>query len=197
MKMVWHTEIDVNEKSRVLFPAEQLNILYEHCRRKLQAEYLAGESRERKAFGLIAGYREGSDLVVARCIPLLKNARQAAPYKKIMDRVMAQHAVPSETPFARRGWVADPGELLARAETLQQQGLLLLGVYHMHRVPWENDPQRDRPTELDTILGNGSRMLMFIASLVDSDRPLIRSYYEGAPEREVPIVVTATPGTLH
>ncbi len=191
--MVRNTEIEVNEKSRVLFSAEQLNVLYEHCRRKLQEKYLAGESRERKAFGLIAGYREGSDLAVARCIPLLQNVRQAEPYKKIMDRIMARHAVPSETPFAKRGWVADPGELLAQTEALQQQGLLLLGIYHMHRVPWENDPQRDRPTELDTILGAGSRMLMFIVSLVDSDRPLIRSFYEGDPGREVPIVVsTAT-----
>ena len=136
MKTVLPIEIGVNEQSQILFPAEQLNALYEHCRRKLQREYLTGESRERKAFGLIAGYREGPNLAVARCIPLLKNARQEEPYKKIMDRVMAQHAVPSETPFERRGWVADPGEMLAQTEALQQQGLLLLGVYHMHRVPW-------------------------------------------------------------
>lgn len=195
MKMVRYSEIGINEKSRVLFPTEKLNDLYEHCRRKLQAEYLAGESRERKAFGLIAGYQQGSDLAVARCIPLLKNARQTEPYKKIMDRVMAQHAVPSETPFARRGWVADPEELMAQTETLQKQGLLLFGVYHMHRVSWENDPHRDRPTELDTILGKGSKMLMFIVSLVDSNRPRIRSFYEGDPGKEVSVVVTASPGS--
>ena len=187
--MIQHTEIDIQEGSRIIFPKDLLHSLYEHCRRKLTENYLDQESRERKAFGLIAGSHEGRDLAVTQCLPLMNNARQLEPYKEFMDGIMTQHATPSETPLSKRGWVADPEELLEKTRKIQEANLLLLGTYHMHRVAWPEDPLRDRPTTLDTILGAESNMLMFIISMVKSDEPLIRAFYEGKPDKEIPIVV--------
>ena len=189
METVQLTNIDLKKNSRVIFPTGQLNAVYEHCRRKLSENYLADESHERKAFGLIAGYQADLDLKVVQCLPLLKNARQVEPYKKFMDQAMIQHAVPSETPFSKRGWVADPEELMKNTKELQQSNLLLLGIYHMHRVAWPDDPLRDMPTTLDTVLGAGSEMLIFIISLVKSEKPIIRAFYEGKPDREIPIII--------
>jgi hypothetical protein len=189
MKNAPRTKIVLKKGSRVIFPAGQLDTVYEHCRRKLSENYLANESPEQKAFGLIAGYQADLDLTVVQCLPLMKNARQVEPYKKFMDRVMVRHAVPSETPFSKRGWVADPEELMNKTKALHQKKFLLLGIYHMHRVAWPGDPLRDTPTTLDTILGAGSEMLIFIISLVKSEKPRIRAFYEGQPDREIPIVV--------
>jgi len=189
MEMVQRTKIDLNKECRIVFPAGQLNTVFAHCRRKLSENYLGNETPERKAFGLIAGYQSDLDLTVVKCMPLKKNARQVEPYKKFMDRVMEQHAVPSETPFSKRGWVADPEELMKKIKALQKENLMLLGIYHMHRVAWPDDPHRDTPTTLDTVLGAGSEMLIFIISLVKSEKPLIRAFYEGRPDSEIPIVV--------
>jgi hypothetical protein len=106
-----------------------------------------------------------------------------------MDQLMAQHAIPSETPLSKRGWVADPEELHEITRNIQEANLLLLGTYHMHRVAWPDDPLRDRPTTLDTILGADSNMMMFIISMVKSEEPLIRVFYEGKPDKEIPIVI--------
>ena len=105
------------------------------------------------------------------------------------NRALARHAVPSETPLSKRGWVAAPEELLKVIRGIQQENLLLLGSYHMHRVAWPDDPLRDTPTTLDTVLGAESNMLVFIISMVNSEEPLIRAFYEGKPDREIPIVV--------
>lgn len=186
--MAQQTKINVKQGSRVVFPAEHLQVMYEHCWRKLAENYLVDESRERKAFGLVAGNQSGLDLTVVQCLPLFKNSRKMEPYKGFMDQVMAQHAVPSETPLSKRGWVADPAELLKKLKEIKQANLLLLGTYHMHRVAWPDDPLRDSPTTLDTVLGADSSMLMFIISMVKSEEPRIRAFYEGKLEREIPIV---------
>ena len=102
---------------------------------------------------------------------------------------MAEYAIPSETPLAKRGWIADPEELLENVRIMQQENLLLLGAYHMHRVAWPDDPLRETPTTLDTILAAESRMLIFIISMVKTDQPVMRAFYEGDPDREVPILI--------
>ena len=180
---------DLKAGNRVIFPGAQLRAVYEHCRRKLDGNYHAQESREPKAFGLVAGRQSSLDLTVSRCFPLMKNARQVEPYKNFMDNVMTQHAIPSETPFSKRGWVADPEELLGRIKECQRENLLLLGAYHMHRVAWQDDPLRDTPTVLDTILAADSGMLIFIISMTKVDQPIIRAFYEGNPDMEIPISV--------
>ena len=66
---------------------------------------------------------------------------------------------------------------------------LLLGAYHMHRVAWQDDPLRDMPTALDTILAADSGMLIFIISMVKVNQPTIRAFYEGKPDLEIPIII--------
>lgn len=174
---------------RVICKADLQQSVYEHCRRKLAGDYLDQESREPKAFGLVAGMQHNQELRAVNCLPFMKNARQTQPYKKYMDEVMDTYAIPSETPISKRGWIADPDELLQKLKQIQKQGLLLLGAYHMHRVAWPGDPLRDTPTTLDTILAAESSILMFIVSMVNKDQPIMRAFYEGNPEMEVPILV--------
>lgn len=161
-----------------------------HCLRKLHGNYLPGEGRAPKAFGLIGGKITETIITVGDIIPLTRNARDCGERKAIMDKAMHRHAIASETPLDQRGWVAEPTELDAALRTLQAQGLRLLGNYHMHRVAWAHDSQRDTPTELDTVLGKDSRMLMFIIAMVNPDAPVIRAFFEGMATLELPIIIT-------
>jgi proteasome lid subunit RPN8/RPN11 len=158
-----------------------------HCRRKLNGDFIGDESAEKKAFGLVAGNKEDSRIIVKRCIALKKNARYQLPYSEYMNKILAQHAISSETELDKRGWVADPQELMEVSRECQEQGLIILGAYHMHRVAWQHDATRDTPTELDGILAAGSRMIMLIVSMVDPVKPLMRAFYEGILEQEIPI----------
>lgn len=169
----------------VLPEADRQNIL-DHCRLVLDA-YRKGEADECKAFGLICGSIADQVITVADCLPLRKNVRALPPYKELMDKVMAEHAIPSRTPLERRGWVADPAELFDLIRSCRSQGQVLLGTYHMHWVGWEHDPLRDTPTSLDAVLARESGMLMFIVSMVEPARPIIRAFYEGRKEQEVPV----------
>jgi len=175
--------------NRIFLPNFLWAEIIRHCRRKLHGDYLPGEGPAPKAFGLIGGRVDGDRLTVEVVIPLLKNARDCADQKSHMDNAMERHAVPSETPLDHRGWVAEPGELDAALAAIQQQGLRLIGNYHMHRVAWAHDQQRDTPTHLDTILGSTSRMFMFIIAMVNPDTPTIRAFFEGVQDLEVPIEI--------
>jgi hypothetical protein len=126
---------------------------------------------------------------VQRALPVKKNARDREPLKSYMDRVMAEHALPSTTPMSRRGWITAPEELMECYDLCDRENLLVLGTYHMHIVPWPGDPIRDTPTRLDTILARDSNLYSFIISMVDVDRPTIRAYYEGVTEQETPFVI--------
>lgn len=161
--------------------------MLDHCRRKLRGEYLPAEDQNLKAFGLLAGRKEGGTINVLGCYPLLRNARQSEDHREYMDKMMADFAVPSETPFAERGWVAAPEELATVLRQCRELDLVLIGSYHMHRVAWPHDPLRDTPTTLDTILGRDSRLVMFIMAMVDPDNPSLRAYDEGDAAREIPI----------
>jgi hypothetical protein len=187
--MLKHGEIILNTESRIIFPVRLYQAVIEHCKRKLAENYIEGESPEQKAFGLIGGRKNSTDFIVEKCFPLLKNARQLPPYNKIMDSVMAEYAIPSETPLAKRGWIAAPVELLEKIRLLQQDNLILLGAYHIHRVAWPDDPLRDTPTALDTVLAADSKMLIFIISMVNVEEPVLRAFYEGKPDREVPVLI--------
>jgi hypothetical protein len=102
---------------------------------------------------------------------------------------MTQHAIASETPLDQRGWVAEQKELDTALQTMQAQGLRLIGNYHMHRVAWDHDSKRDTPTELDTFLAKDSRMLMFIIAMVNPDAPIVRAFFEGVQSLELPIQI--------
>ena len=154
-------------------------------------EALEGETHERKAFGLVGGRKSGSDFLAEKCFPLIKNVRNLEPYANFMDQAMQDHAIPSETPFAKRGWIAEPEELLGKIRQFQQEDQCLLGAYHMHRVAWPDDPLRDRPTTLDTVLAAESGIFIYIVSMVDPTRPLIRAFYEADPAKEIPVLISS------
>ena len=158
-----------------------------HCQRKLAGNYLENENRNLKAFGLLGGEKSAGMITIKAVYTLLRNARSSEPHRQFMDKVMDEHAIPSETPLHKRGWVADPEELALALHKFKAEGLSLVGSYHMHRVAWEQDSIRDTPTTLDTILGRDSRMLMFIISMVDPEKPIIRAFAEGSADREIPI----------
>lgn len=161
--------------------------MIEHCRRKLAGDYLVGEEHNLKAFGLLAGTKTPNQITIGSCFPLLKNARSLDPHREFMNRMMESHAIPSETPLRKRGWVADPYELKLATAEFSLRGLAMIGSYHMHRVAWDHDDRRDTPTTLDTILGRDSRLIMFIISMVDPDQPIIRAFFEGSADLEIPI----------
>lgn len=182
-------EIFNPEECRFFLPRQERDILLHHCKRKIDEDYLESESRGQKAFGLVAGLYTGDSVRVVKCLPLLKNARSKEPFRQYMNKMMSNHAVPSITPPGKRGWVADNDEMAGKIDKIHSAGLSLLGTYHMHRVAWESDGRRDTPTRLDTLLARDSRLLMLIISMVDPESPIIRCFYEGRIDRELPLII--------
>ena len=181
--------IPFEQTRQIILPYSDWQEILEHCKRKLAENYLHGESRERKAYGLVAGIQNEHTLNVKRILPLKKNVRNKEPYKTYMDNRMKQYAVPSKTPLSRRGWITDPEELKELYDRCDREKLMVFGTYHMHLVPWEHDPIRDTPTLLDAILPRNSNLFSFIVSMVDVTRPKIRAFYEGLEDKEVPILI--------
>ncbi len=176
------------EIKSILFLKMCRDDLLAHCRRKLAEDYLPDEKHERKAYGLVGGQRHGGQMVVAKIFPLRKNVRKDDQYDEEMTKAMYAHGIASKTPFERRGWVADPKELYDIYQEADQLGLELFGNYHMHLVPWPpDDPIRDTPTGIDTVLAKDSNMTTFIISMVDPDKPVIRAFYESKLAEEIPI----------
>jgi len=171
---------------RVVFPETHRQSILKHCHRALEA-FHNGQKEEGKAFGLVFGTVSEKVITVENCFSLQKNVRSQTPYKEYMDTVMEEHAIPSVTPLDKRGWVADPAELFARIKECRAKRQVLIGTYHMHRVGWEHDSIRDTPTTLDAVLAKESGLLMFIISMVDPQRPIIRTFFEGILEQEIPI----------
>lgn len=180
--------ITTPQKLTISLPETHRQEIIAHCLRKLSGNYLADEEHNLKAYGLLAGEKTPERITIRACLPLLKNARSAEPHRGFMDEMMAEHAIVSETPLAKRGWVADSEELARGVSEFRKKGLTLLGSYHMHRVAWDHDQSRDTPTTLDTILGQDSRLIMFIVSMVKPEQPVIRAFFEGSGEREIPIL---------
>lgn len=165
-------------------PTALLGQLVAHAERKLRGDYLDDEVPERKAYGLVGGRLRGGEAELTHVVPLRRNLRWAAEFKGYMDRLMEQAAVPSKTPLERRGWVTDPGEIRTAEQVFERDGATLVGSYHMHRVAWEHDPRRDSCTDLDRALAAGSGLWVFILSMVDPERPVVRAFFEGRNEQE-------------
>ncbi|MEJ2333605.1 MAG: hypothetical protein P8Y08_12625 [Desulfobulbaceae bacterium] len=164
--------------NRIILPDSNWQEILAHGKRKLAGDYLPGESKGKRAYGIIAGSQN-------------ENLLEVAPYKTYMDRIMAQHAIPSKTPLSQRGWVIDPLEVKECYDICDRENLIVLGTYHMHIVPWEGDAIRDTPTHLDTVLARNSCLFQFIISMVDITNPIIRAFYEGQNEKETPIFIQA------
>ncbi len=169
---------------QIAFPASLYASVVEHARRKLAGRWQPDEEQAPKAYGLIGGRIEGATATVTHVVPLRNNLRDRPGFKDEVDRLMNEVAVPSETPFEQRGWVADPREVLDAERRCEEVGSVLFGSYHMHRVPWQDDPRRDTCTALDTALARDSGLWVFIVSMVDPDRPMLRAFFEGDNHRE-------------
>jgi hypothetical protein len=174
---------------RILLPQERWDEIVTHCKRKLAGDFLPGESKVRRAYGILAGSQNKREIFIDRVLPVKKNARDIEPLKTYMDTVMAEYAKPSKTPMSKRGWITDPLELKACYDQCDQENLQIFGTYHMHIVPWEGDPIRDTPTLLDTVLARNSNLFSFIISMVDISRPSIKAFFEGKKEQEVPMII--------
>ncbi len=181
---------NLSHLKEILLPTDLWQEIKSHCRRKLAGEYLPGETEVKRAYGLLAGKVHDQVALVEKIFIFKKNARMIEPLKTYMDNVMAKYAVASKTPLSQRGWITDPEELRKCYDMCDGKGLLAIGTYHMHIVPWDHDPLRDTPTKLDMVLAKNTNMYCFIVSLVDPSKPIIRAFYEGMKEQEVPIVFT-------
>lgn len=178
----------------IVFPEALYEGLVGHALRKLAGDYRDGEEQAPKAYGLVGGRLMDGYGEVTHVVPLLRNQRDEPDLKPVLDRVMDDLAVPSETPLARRGWATDPRELLAADRAFDAAGSVLFGGYHMHRVAWGHDPVRDSCTEVDRDLARGSGLWMFILSVVNPDHPILRAYFEGDNANERPIHIDSTLG---
>jgi len=173
----------------VLLGDEHYATVLSHARRKLLGDHLPGETAERKAFGLLAGRIDGERAETTAVVPLARNLRHEPGYREHIDALVHELAVPSETPLERRGWLADPKELLAAQRACDLAGTVIFGSYHMHRVGWPEDPRRETCTELDEALARDRGLWMLVLSMVDPDRPVLRAFYEGDNDREARVIL--------
>lgn len=177
---------------RIVLPAAVYQTVLRHAGRKLDGDYLAGEVPEQKAFGLLAGRtRPDGGAELEAVFPLIANRRFHADNKADFDELVDRYSIPSDTPTERRGWVADPREVLAAEDACDDNGWTLLGNYHTHRVPWPHDPYRDSCTRLDRELAEGTGQWVFIVSVVDRAAFRLRAFFEGDNEREAALLIAA------
>ena len=181
--------VTLPDLTELTFPHVLHAALVDHGRRKLEGRWSEGEEQAPKAYGLVGGRIDGPRVEVTHVLPLRNNLRERPDQKADVDRLMAEVAVPSETPMDRRGWVADPREVMAAERTCDEAGSTLFGAYHMHRVPWPDDPLRDTCTALDRCLAEGSGLWTLILSLVDPGQPRLRAFFEGDNHIEAAIRV--------
>ena len=174
---------------QIILPQSKWEEIIAHCKRKLAGEFLPGESKVKRAYGILAGTQDGRELHVQLVLPVKKNARNQEPLKTYMDTVMAEHAVASTTPLSQRGWITDPEELMECFNQCDEHNLQIFGTYHMHIVPWKGDPVRDTPTVLDTVLAKDSNLFQFIISMVDIEAPSMKAFFEGVLDKETPLVI--------
>ncbi len=179
---------ELSRVTSIILPLSQWDEITAHGRRKMAGEFLEGETPVRRAYGMVTGRIDGTSALVYRIVPFKKNARSVEPLKSYMDKMMERYAIPSKTPMEQRGWITDPEELLQCYDFCDQEGLVALGTYHMHTVAWDHDPLRDTPTRLDRVLAANSGLFMFVISFVQPAQPVIRAFYEGDIEQEVPVV---------
>lgn len=187
--------------AEIRFPHALYSALVHHGRRKLAGDWRRGEEQAPKAYGLLGGRIGGHigghmggridnrRVVVTHVIPLRANLRDRPDLKVDVDRLMDEVAIPSETPNARRGWVADPLEVLAAERCCEAAGSTLFGAYHMHRVAWPSDPLRDSCTAIDRCLAQDSGLWALILSLVEPDRPRLRAFFEADNAAEAAICI--------
>ncbi len=113
--------------------------------------------------------------------------RDEPDVRPYVDQVMGEVAVPSETPLELRGWVADPREVMVAEEECEEGHSLILGGYHMHRVPWDHDPTRETCTEVDRRLAEGSGPVDVHTLHGRPRQPVLRAFFERDNDKEAPV----------
>lgn len=179
--------IEIGSVRTITFAPAEYGELLGHARRKLSGAYLPGEEAAPKAYGLLGARWQRDCLEVTNVFALRGNQRSEPQFRTAVDGLMAEVAVPSETPMEQRGWVAHPDEVRSAEQACDATGAMIFGSYHMHRVPWSHDPIRDTCTELDTRLAEDSGLWMLILSMVEPDRPVLRAFFEGRNEHEATV----------
>jgi hypothetical protein len=189
--MIPHSDqlLDLATVTHIRMAEDLHETVIEHGRRKVAGVHMPGETPERKAFGLLAGAAIRHCAEITHVFPIPRNVRAKPPFKDDIDELCFELAVPSETPLEQRGWLIDPQDLFAVQQTCDAAGVALVGSYHTHRVGWDTDPVRDGCTALDQELARGTSLWMFVLSLVDTEHPILRAYFEGDNDREARIVV--------
>lgn len=180
--------LDLSRIRRIVLAREDREALLAHARRKLRGEFLEDETPLPQAFGLIAARVDGDGAASAGVHPLRRNARHDPRLRALVEGTIDELAVPSVTPNARRGWLADPRELFDIHRECERRGTLPIASYHVHRVAWEHDPLRDTPTALDHELARDQGLWVVIVSLVEPERPRMRAFWEGDPAAECELV---------
>jgi hypothetical protein len=175
--------------ARIELPAVHWQQIQAHARRKLAGRWVSGETPEQQAFGLLTGRIVERAIQTSNVFPLFRNLRSDPRAGAEIDAAVSALATPSKTPLNRRGWLADSREVLEVHRRCEAAHDLVYGSYHMHKVSWAHDPLRDTPTALDTALGEGQGIWMLILSMVDPQRPLLRAFFEGDRDREVPVLI--------
>lgn len=171
----------------MIFARDTYSAMIGHAQRKLKGEFHPHETPEHKAFGLLGGVVDSDRARIFDLVELGRNRRADEGFSAEIDSMMDRFAVPSKTPAARRGWVADPEELLIAQQRWERAGYEMIGTYHTHRVSWPHDLLRDTCTNLDRALAEKSGLWMAIISMVDPDQPRVRVFFEGDNDREAAI----------
>lgn len=173
----------------IYIPQALVDIIYDHCKRKNNKIYYDDETKEQKAYGLVGGIRINNNIEIKEISILKDNVRKISPYKEFMDDLMNKYAEPSITALDNRGWVASPLESCQILKKYQDDNIEWVGSYHMHRVAWENDKLRDTPTLLDKKMAENTQQIQFIISVVNPEKPIMKCFFEGNIEQEIPIEV--------
>lgn len=189
MTVTAESPADLARIEEIVCPRMLYTSIIAHAVRKFTDHYLDGETPEHKAFGMLAGHQTGGRMRTSGVFPLLVNLRHDPGYRTDMNGIVENHAIASQTPMDRRGWIADGRELMAIERICDETGAVVFGNYHTHRVAWPHDPLRDTCTELDKVLAGESGQWTFILSVVDLHCPRLRAFYEGDNAREAPITI--------
>lgn len=189
MTVTAESPADLAQIEEIVCPRMLYTSIIAHAVRKFTDHYLDGETPEHKAFGMLAGHQTGGRMRTSGVFPLLVNLRHDPSYRTDMNGIVENHAIASQTPMDRRGWIADGRELMAIERICDATGAVVFGNYHTHRVAWPHDPLRDTCTELDKVLAGDSGQWTFILSVVDLHCPRLRAFYEGDNAREAPIKI--------
>jgi hypothetical protein len=160
----------------ILLSFQGYRTIVEHCRQTF------ADASEKKAFGVIGGCLDGKRVSVLRAVPLKRNLRQDPRFRAALDWIEEEVIPVAGLPRSNRGWVAAPEEIREVDRILDENGLMLLGSYHMHTVAGSVC------TDFDKHLARDSQLWTIIVAHIEEAFPSVRAFYEGQCEREASVL---------